>query len=69
MIGTAFAAVAALAVSAPSAAQAPAQIDPAVKAAYDKYKHLQEGKNAPSRRKTRRPTTPCSRCTLRSGAS
>jgi len=46
MIGTAFAAVAALAVAAPSAAQAPAQIDSAVKAAYDKYKDLQEGKNA-----------------------
>ena len=36
-----------LAVTAPSArAQTPAQIDSAVKASYDKYKDIQEGKNA-----------------------
>ena len=36
----------ALAVAVPALAQTPAQIDSALKAAYDKYKDLQEGKNA-----------------------
>jgi glutaminase len=43
-IGAAFAVLTALAVAAP--AQTPAQIDSAVRAAHDKYKNLQEGKNA-----------------------
>jgi glutaminase len=44
--GAAVAFAAALGIAAPSLAQTPAQIDSAVKAAYDKYKDLQEGKNA-----------------------
>ena len=44
--GTAVAVAASLAIAASAFAQAPAQIDSAVKAAYDKYKDLQEGKNA-----------------------
>ena len=44
LVGTAL--VIAAAVAVPAAAQSPTQVDSALKAAYDKYKDLQEGKNA-----------------------